>query len=195
MSSLCWDSSRAFCRWHLRGALSRCMPLRARSSFHQLHLEPLRNAGSQAPPQALKRGKLSMLQSAFHVFLMLTTIWEPLLEKSYPDRHFSNHAPREMSVLGSRVVQVFPGKVKCVWEKLPVHIPLEGGECMSVCQRNFSNPAGLEHILDYGGVSGKETCRVFKGTLFEAGVTWGQLQYTLHSLQKLGWIATYLWWC
>lgn len=76
-----------------------------------------------------------------------------------------------MSVLGSRVVQEFPGKVKRVWGKLPVHIPLEGGECMSVCQRNFSNPAGLEHILDYGAVFGKETCRVFKGTLFEAEVT------------------------
>lgn len=36
---------------------------------------------------------LSILQYAFHVFLMVTTTWEPRLQKVCSDWHFSNHVP------------------------------------------------------------------------------------------------------
>lgn len=146
MCDLSRDSSGTSCRWHLRGAPCRRMPLRARPSLHQSTWRLLQMQVPRSHPRPQEWGEASVLSSACHGLLMLTTIWEPLLQKFYPGWHFSNHGPWEASIPGSRVVQAFSGKVRCVWERLPLHIPLEGVECTSVCQWNFCKPASPKHI-------------------------------------------------
>lgn len=145
------------------------------SSFHQLHLESLRNAGSLVPPQTSEVGNgahvLTCLPSVpdAHYNFRTTTLgnlhW-----------HFSNHVPWKTSVLGSSggsrcslaSSNEFGKSCICILLLKNVYLYVSG-----TCLFNLASPKHIRlwsflfccSVL-FCFVFGKETCQSFQGTLF-----------------------------
>ena len=127
--SLSWGHQQASCSWSLYGSLSGRMPCKVWTSFHQLHLETLRNGSTPGSTPGLWSGVLNLcFWHAFHVFQHSLQFENHYFRKFTLDWHFSNHVP-----WNPVVVPVFPHKVQWVWKKLHLYTPLEGAECMLVC--------------------------------------------------------------
>lgn len=190
------ETNRASCSWDLCGSFSGWMPLKVRSSPHQLHfgVSQSQKCRFPGPTPDLWSGVRSLYSK-----MPSMCFWCSL--------QFENHYFRNSTQIGisqtmfhrtwvswdPMVVWGVLWQNQVRWEKLPLHTPLEGVVCQYV-SRTYPTQQ-VPNTLHYEDFFGRESCWVFKGTLFQAAVTPGQLKYTLHSLQKLGWVTAYLWCC